>query len=337
MVQAFKEVAITLIYRDFIIENLANAILDSLKAQTTQSIYRASISFGSSIAQVINQWAAQDYYKESRNLPLFTPSPEAGKWQPTPPTYSEAIEPYWNRIRPFLLDSASQFMPPAPIPFSTQAQSPFYLLAQQVYDTTNALSEEKVAIARFWDCNPVSAQTQGHLMYVKRQLTPGGHWMGITTTITKQLHKPLLPTAEAYTRTAIALADAFISCWDEKYRSNLIRPETYINQHIDKAWKPILQTPMFPEHTSGHSVASNAAATILTQLFGNNIAYIDSVNVPFGLPPRSFTSFQQAAEEASISRLYGGIHYMPAIQEGIIQGQKVGQLINRKLITHKKP
>jgi hypothetical protein len=137
--------------------------------------------------------------------------------------------------------------------------------------------------------------------------------------------------------TAISLNEAFISCWDEKYRSRLIRPETYINQYIDEEWVPLLQTPPFPEHTSGHSVASTAAAYTLAQIFGDEFHLVDSSEVAYGLPVREFDSFTEAAEEAAISRFYGGIHYMSAITEGSKQGKQVGEIIKHKITTRPKP
>lgn len=127
------------------------------------------------------------------------------------------------------------------------------------------------------------------------------------------------------------MADAFISCWDEKYRSNLIRPETLINQHIDESWSPLLQTPPFPEYTSGHSVVSGAASEVLTNIFGENFSFDDSTEIPYGLPARSFSSFRNAAKEAAISRVYGGIHYNSAVVEGLTQGKKIGDLVIEKL------
>jgi hypothetical protein len=142
-----------------------------------------------------------------------------------------------------------------------------------------------------------------------------------------------MKSAEAYARTGIAVADGFISSWDEKYRSNLVRPETVINAHLDETWQPLLQTPPFPEYTSGHSVISTAAATVLTDQFGDGFAFSDSTEMEYGLPVRSFSSFNQAAAEAAISRLYAGIHYRMAIEEGITQGRKVGEQVIRKVNT----
>jgi membrane-associated phospholipid phosphatase len=143
----------------------------------------------------------------------------------------------------------------------------------------------------------------------------------------------MMRSAEAYARTSIALADAFLSVWDEKYRSNLIRPETVINQYLDERWQPFLQTPPFPEYTSGHSGISTAAATVLTDVFGDGFAFTDSVEIDYGLPPRVFSSFKDAGAEAAISRLYGGIHYRMAIEEGIGQGRGVGELVIHRVRT----
>ena len=132
----------------------------------------------------------------------------------------------------------------------------------------------------------------------------------------------------------MAIFDAFISCWDEKYRSNLIRPETLINQYIDENWKPVLQTPPFPEYSSGHSVVSGAASTVLTEIFGDDFSFDDDTEVPYGLPIRSFESFNQAAQEAAISRMYGGIHYRAAIDVGLQQGINVGQTMIETLFSN---
>ncbi|MFT4535582.1 MAG: membrane-associated phospholipid phosphatase, partial [Saprospiraceae bacterium] len=109
--------------------------------------------------------------------------------------------------------------------------------------------------------------------------------------------------------------------------SNLIRPETVINEYIDKDWLPTLQTPPFPEYTSGHSVISTAAATVLTSIYGNDFSFKDDTELEYGLPARSFVSFYAASQEAAISRLYGGIHYRPAIDNGVTQGKKLGDYV----------
>jgi len=163
----------------------------------------------------------------------------------------------------------------------------------------------------------------------------GGHWMSIAGIAAKQKELSMMETAKIFALTSITLGDAFISCWDEKYRSSLIRPETYINQHIDSNWKPILQTPAFPEHTSGHSVISSAAAVMLTALLGDDFAFTDTTEEKYGLPIRKFKSFYAASDEAAISRLYGGIHYMPAIRDGVTQGKTIGNYLVEQLSEYR--
>jgi hypothetical protein len=211
-------------------------------------------------------------------------------------------------------------------------KSVFYKELKEVYDISNKITEEgdtsqEIAIAQFWDCNPYVSVTRGHLMFAVKKTTPGAHWIGITKIAAKKDNADFNKTLFAYTKTSIAIADAFISCWDEKYRSNLVRPETLINKYFDDEWKPILQTPPFPEYTSGHSVVSGAASIILSEIFGNNFSFDDDTEVAYGLPIRSFASFKIAADEATISRMYGGIHYRSAVEVGVGQGRKVGDLV----------
>jgi hypothetical protein len=168
-------------------------------------------------------------------------------------------------------------------------------------------------------------------MFALKKISPGAHWIGITKIVARNRNADVHTTMAAYANVSIAIADAFISCWDEKYRSNLIRPETIINKVLDKNWYPVLQTPPFPEYTSGHSVVSGAASVILTDFFGDNIAFDDDTELPYDLPVRSYRSFNHAAEEAAISRMYGGIHYRKAIDEGLKQGRDVGEYVSKKL------
>jgi hypothetical protein len=210
--------------------------------------------------------------------------------------------------------------------------SDFYKEVREVYDISNEITKkgdtsEEDAIARFWDCNPYVSVTRGHLMFDTKKITPGAHWIGIIKIAARKTDSDFDKTVYAYTKTSLAIADAFISCWEEKYRSNLIRPETLINQHFDDSWQPVLQTPPFPEYTSGHSVVSGAAATVLTDIYGDNFAFEDDTEVAFGLPVRSFTSFNQAADEAAISRMYGGIHYRTAVDIGVNQGRNLGKFV----------
>jgi hypothetical protein len=296
-----------------------------------KDVQERSIAFGNEIASHILAWADKDNYKETRTFPKYSINDDPGKWKPTPPSYMDGIEPHWREIRPFVLDSATQFVPLPPTEFSTDKSSKFFKETMEVYEALEQDTDDRVAIAQFWDCNPYTSHTYGHVMYATKKITPGGHWIGITQIACKQANADFMKTVQAYALTSIALADGFISCWDEKYRSKLVRPETYINEHIDEDWAPILQTPPFPEHTSGHSVISRAAAVALTSLFGEDFAFEDTTEIEYGLPMRAYDSFIQASEEAAVSRLYGGIHYRPAIDYGVQQGQDVGTFIIENL------
>lgn len=298
-------------------------------------VLNRSLAFGDSISAAILKWTGTDNYKQSRTFPKFSVTQEVERWKPTPPAYMDAVEPHWNKQRPLTLDSAAQFKPAPPTPFSIDKKSQFYKEASDVMEEGDKKDSNHISIASFWDCNPFIVHQQGHVMFATKKISPGGHWIGITQTICKKLNKSFNECAEAYALVSIGLYDGFISCWDEKYRSNLVRPETYINENINPDWVPLLQTPPFPEHTSGHSVVSSVSAEILSNLMGDTIAFTDSVEVEYGLFPRSFTSLRQAAEEACISRFYGGIHYMPAIKVGAEQGKKVGQHVLARLKTRK--
>ena len=171
----------------------------------------------------------------------------------------------------------------------------------------------------------------GHVMYATKAMTPGGHWMGITGIICKNKKADFATTVYTYTCVAFGVMDGFIACWDAKYFWSLIRPETYINLYIDNNWKPRLQTPPFPEYTSGHSVISSAASIVLTRIYGDNQAFTDTTERAWGWPDRKFKSVIDAANEASLSRLYGGIHYRPAVTEGIKQGTSIANYLFTKL------
>jgi hypothetical protein len=243
------------------------------------------------------------------------------------------VEANWAVLRPFTMESASQFRPAAPIAFDMREGSAFRREVDEVLLVSRSLTPEQREIAAFWDCNPFALKVEGHFMYAVKKITPPGHWMGITKIAARQSGADLARTAEAYAYVGITSADAFISTWDEKYRSNLVRPETVINSTIDPSWRPLLQTPPFPEYPSGHSVVSTAVGEVLSELFGDEFAYSDDTEVPFGLPVRSFTSFRQAAAEAAISRLYGGIHYRMGIEHGVTQGRDLGQNVVARVRT----
>ena len=329
---AFTETTKPLVFDSERIDNMQQNLLKEVQEiGIDPEVYENSISFGKKLGVDIVARSKRDGYLRRTALPRFSVNEDPARWRPTPPDYMEAIEPHWNTIRPFTLSSSGQFDPGLPTAFDMNKKSQFYQEAIEVYNTVKQLDSNQLEIAKFWDCNPNISTTKGHVMYFQQQISPGGHWIHIAAQVLEQEKVNPLKAAETMALTSIAVADAFISCWDQKYKSKLTRPETYINNYIDADWMPILQTPAFPEHTSGHSVASNAAATVLTNIFGDNYDFVDATEVPYGLPKRPFSSFIQASEEAAISRLYGGIHYRPAIELGVAQGKNVGRHVLEKI------
>ena len=318
-----------------LLEEYENHFLDSLKQEGfSQEIIDSSKNYALQISKQILAYAKEDKYAATTDYPRYTPIKGDGYWYPTPPGFFAAVEPYFNTVRPFTLDSASQFKPDPPITFNSQKNSPFYKMMMENYQTSAVgLSEEERTIASFWDCNPFAMEDNGHLMVGLKKISPGAHWLGITGIACAKTNKSFDESMKIFTTVSVGLMDAFMCCWDEKYRSNRIRPETAIRKYVDPNWQPLLQTPPFPEYLSGHSVVSSASAVILTNFFGDNFSFTDSVEVTYGLAPRKFTSFHQAAQEAAISRFYGGIHFMDAINNGLTQGTKVGEWVLQRTLS----
>jgi hypothetical protein len=321
-----------------LLEEKLNSLVNFYKKRHkfSEADINANKTFATMIANQVVDYSKTDGYSKLSALTRYAPDIKTeGRWYPTPPEYMSAVEPHWRTIRPFFLDSAQQFSPAPPVEFNISHEKPFYKMMDEVYETSKSLTPEQRSIAAFWDCNPFAVQYSGHMAIGLKKISPGGHWIGITGIACRQSSAPIGKTVEAYTLVALTLCDAFISCWDEKYSSDRIRPEAAINKYMDPAWKPLLQTPPFPEYTSGHSVISTASALILTSIFGDNFAFTDTTEEYFGLPARTFGSFAKAADEAAISRLYGGIHFRDAIEQGQVQGRNLALHIIRKIGPNK--
>ena len=297
------------------------------KKKLSETDIQDNVRYAAAVAQSVTAYAKTDGYNKLSTYTRYTPSKKEGHWYPTPPEYMGAIEPQWATVRSFFLDSANQFAPTPPAPYSKEKTSDFFMLMKEVYDVTSRLTKEQVEIANFWDCNPFAVTYSGHMAIGLKKISPAGHWMGITGIACKKANISLDSAILINTVVALTLHDAFISCWQEKYVSDRIRPESAINILLDPSWRPQLQTPPFPEYTSGHSVASSSVAVVLTYLLGDNFSFVDTSEIYFGLPAREFKSFNQAAAEAAISRLYGGIHFRDACDNGIVQGKQVGQFV----------
>lgn len=299
------------------IDELERRFETNAQAVLPRGVYRRSVARGEEVAAQVFAWSTTDGGHEAflRNFPPYAPPSGPGFWVPTPPGFLSALQPYWGANRPFALSSGGDCSPAPPPSYSEEAGSAFYAEAYECYAAVGRLTPEQEAVARFWSDDP--GQTP----------TPPGHSISILTQVARTLDVSLARAAEAYAKVGIALADAFIACWSTKYFYNLLRPVTYIRNLVDPAWTPLLATPPFPEYTSGHSVQSGAAAQVLTDLFGE-VAFIDRTHERRGLPARSFRSFSEAAEEAAVSRLYGGIHFRAAIERGLEQGRCIGRHVS---------
>lgn len=306
------------------IDALEQRFAERYQAEVEAATYRRSVAWGLTMADAIYTWSLGDGGHEGY-LHNFTDDYVApvgeGLWVPTPPKYSAALLPYWGKNRPFALVSGDAACPSAlPPAYSEAENSTFYAQAREVYETVRAADPTEIEIARFWADDP------------GKTATPPGHWISILNQVLEQEGATLALASESYAKVGIALADSFITCWQTKYLYNVPRPITYIQKVIDPTWNtpivvdPVI-TPPFPEYTSGHSVQSGAAATVLADLFGATYAFTDHTHTRLGFASRTYASFQEAAQEAAISRLFGGIHYRAAIENGLAQGECVGRRV----------
>ncbi len=299
-------------------------------------ILKNTIAFSDTVVATILKWSKGDNYAKTRSAEKFTVKQEDGRWIPTPPAYNQAMEPHWCDIRTLVLDSCTQFLPPAPLKYDIKDSTSAY--SKEVMEVKHSVensTEEQKHIADFFDDNPFNLHVTGHVMYATKKFSPPGHWMNIVGIAAQKSGADFDKTVAAYTETSIALFDGFIACWKVKFMSNTIRPETVINKLLDPAWQPYIQTPPFPSYVSGHSVISAASAEVMTEYFGDNFPYRDSSEREFGIPDRSFKSFRDAASEASWSRLYGGIHFRSDLEQGAILGKTLGDYIVGKLQLRK--
>jgi hypothetical protein len=299
----------------------------------SSSMLEASESYAKEVSDAIIAWSKKDNYARTRTAEKYTVKDIPGRWVPTPPMYAQAAEPHWATIRTMTLDSANQFRPSAPPPFNiTDKNSEYYIQVMKVKNAVDSLTAEQKHIANFWDDNPFKINVAGHVMMSTKKFSPPGHWMSIVGIANKTANANFETVTYAYAKTAIALFDAFIHCWDAKYTYNTVRPETVINKYIDPNWRPLLQTPAFPEYTCGHSTISSAAAEALTSVYGDHFSYTDSTELEFGIPNRTFTSFRQAAYENNWARFYGGLHY----HNSCITSNQQGKLVGDWVVTHLK-
>jgi len=291
-----------------------------------------SVKYADVVAAAILAWSKSDGYLKTRGASEYMVTDSPGRWVPTPPAYTPAMEPHWSEIRFLVMDSVNEFMPPPPYKFDvTDKKSPYYQEVKKIEVKGDNLSTEETWIADFWDDNPFKMNVSGHLMFGTKKFSPPGHWMGIVGIAAKKAGADFSTTVAAYAKTSIVLFDAFIQCWNIKYIYNTLRPETAINKYFDANWRPHLQTPPFPEYTCGHCTISAAAAETLSSDFGDRFNFTDTTELEFNIRSRSFSSFRDAAAETEHSRFYGGIHYEYSTIVSHKMGTGIGELVVQRL------
>ncbi|MFO0939489.1 MAG: phosphatase PAP2 family protein [Pirellulales bacterium] len=300
------------------------------------------------VGKIVGQQAATFMISKRANdgssaTSTYQTTDQPGHWQKTPPDFLSPTLPQWGDVTPFGLTSGSQFRPAAP-PALNSAE--YAAAVDQVMRLGASSSSERTAdqtaIAKFWADGGGTA-------------TPPGHWNIIASDVSASRNLSLLESARTFALMNFAMADAGITAWDAKYEYDLWRPIDAIRKADtdgnaatvqDVNWSPLLVTPSFPSYTSGHSTFSGAAAAVLSSLFGSNVSFTawadpgstgqwpPSSDVST-LATRTFTGFTQAAEEAGMSRIYGGIHYSFDNTAGLSSGNSVGNWTIQNLLKPK--
>ncbi|MGF1664641.1 MAG: vanadium-dependent haloperoxidase [Acidimicrobiia bacterium] len=303
-------------------ERKANALLrksfeDRYRVGLSSTMFSRSVRRGTLMAKSVYTWSTTDggHQGQLNNFPAYSMPVGPEYWVPTPPNFPPTpLQAYWGENRCFVIGHGEGVVIDPPIPYSEEPGSPFHSAGLEVYEVKANLTADQELIARFWGDGAGT-------------ITPPGHSVSTASQVIREKNLSLGEAAEAYAKVGMAVADAFIQCWYAKYKWNLLRPVTYIQRVIDPGWLSLLVTPPFPEHGSGHSTQSGAAAQVLTDLFGDDYAYTDDTH--HGVyPARSFSSFLEGAEEAAISRLYGGIHYSWGNDTALAAGRDIGRMVS---------
>lgn len=321
------QAALTAAVRDFFgntgptgqraMEAMARKQREMVVAGLARDVVVRSEAYGQAVAAHVLAWSAGDggAVVENMGFPYeYSLQDGPAHWVPTSATRQQQapLLPNWGNNRPLAMPGGASCPLPPPPDYSEDPASAFYAEAKEVQDVSAILTDEQKTIARFWSDDPMLSPT------------PPGHWISIALQILARDKAGIAPSAEILARLGIAVSDAFIGCWNSKFQYDLVRPVTYIRRVIDPAFQPLLITPPFPEYPSGHSTQSGAAAVVLTDFFGQNFAFTDATHADDGIAPRDFPSFDAAATEAALSRLYGGIHFRAAIDRGLDQGRCIG-------------
>lgn len=330
--KAFFTVARKVVFSVDSLQDHEDRVYGQFRKTLSRETFDRSVQFGEAVGKVVLTRASEDNYAQGRAKVKFLGEQKPGRWRPTAPDYLDGVEWCWGTMKPLFLDPADlNENLPVPPEYSLEEGSAYFTEVKNLYAVTANLTAEQEEIAKFWDDNPFVIEHAGHMMFGNKKITPNGHWMGIAAIAARKTSADPVKTAKTFAATAAAMYDAFICCWNLKYKYSTVRPISVINEHMDESWQPLLQTPPFPEYPSGHSTITRAAAEVLTAMYGDGFAFEDTSDLKYIGMKRSFRSFRHAADEASISRVYGGIHYQFSVDQGARDGKKVGEKILQKL------
>jgi hypothetical protein len=298
-------------------DSLENALNDQFKAEDAE-IFDRSVTFGKAVAQSIFDWSKTDGANHASDPYTLPVGP--GLWVPTYPNFPAASTPYWGRDRLFDASSLANSQPALPPPYSTDPGSAYYKNMQEVYDVSQTLTNDQRVIGLYYRDNPG---------YVS-----GGHYLSILYQLLQKEQPTLDFSAVAVAKLGIAMADALIGCFQMKYKdvnggpvTSTERPITFIRNVMGKDFNALFNTPPHPDFPSGHSTTAGAAEVIFTNLFGENYAFTNHTYDYLGMPPQSYTSFSDMAQQIGLARIYAGIHTRYACEAARMEGQKIAQNI----------
>ena len=289
------------------IDSLETALKQEFLTKESAAKISNSETYGKAVAAAVFNWAETDGYKNA-SAPYTLPT-GTGIWKPTPPANLPPSTPYWGNNRTIIAGSLNN-TPVAPLPaYSEDTASAFYKMVKQVYDASQTLTDDQKAMALYWRDVP--------------GVTTPGHWVSIVQQVVKGKNAKLDKAVLAYALTGIAINDVLIRSFQVKYQSLTVRPITYIRDVMGHKWSSFIGTPPHPEFLSNHASISVAGASVLEELFGKNQSFTDHTYDYMGMAPRTYASYMDIGLEAGISRLYGGIHYVPSIDAGTSIGKIV--------------
>ncbi len=332
--EAYTIVGKHLVFSEYLMDSLRIDLRNKLKTANKKTV-SISIKYAEKISQHIIKFIDNDNYAKVKSDDFHTLKISDSSWVLTPPTFDQPLEPNWKNLRTLVIGDIDTFPYLKKPNFSTDKSSEFYKKALEVYEFSKLKDRKSFQdIALHWDCNPNEYVNRGHNTFFLHKLSPPGHWVNITKILCQNNQADLATSIKAYAMVTTSIFDGIIACWHIKYTEDLIRPVTYINKYIDPTWQPFIQTPPFPEYTSGHSTVSGAGSQVLHLLFSNT-KFEDDTELEFELPIRYYNNVLEAGEEASNSRFYGGIHYRFGVENGLEQGRRIGNIVFNKFNYNK--